>query len=190
MEFNITARRFDLSSNLREYVIEKFSKLDKYFRGTARAEVTMVVEKHRQIIEISLHGNKTNFIGKEESGDMYSSIDALVSSMVKQIKRNKEKRWDRVTKVGKFSETLVKESNAAELNAPDLEDTSDLEDVPRFRIIPEKKFALKPMSVDEAALQLYVMSEHFLVFRDAQTDKINVLYRRKDNNFGLIEPEI
>lgn len=184
MEFNITARHFDLSPNLKEYIIEKFSKLDKYFRGTAQADVILDVEKHRKIIEISLHGNRTKFVGKEVSDDMYASIDLLVDSVENQIKRNKEKRTDRRTKGVKLSESMLDErlSNAAEPGPGPRE-------VNGHRIIQTKKFAVKPMSVDEAALQLDVLPDDFLVFRNAENERVNVIYKRKDGHYGLIEPE-
>ncbi len=189
MEFNITARHFDLSNALRNFVMEKFSKLDKYFRGTVQADVIMSVEKHRQIIEITVHGNRTKFVGKEETNDMYSSIDMLVESIEQQIKRKKEKEATRKTKSLKG----VKGAAFAAENRVISYDILHSESVGRgnqeHRIVHTKKFEVKPMSVDEAALQLGIALEDFLVFRNAITERVNVIYKRKDGHYGHIEPE-
>ena len=133
------------------------------------------VEKFRHTAEISITGDRLTIIGKEETGDMYSAIDMALDKLEKQIKKSKQKIRERRSGSKNRSIELIYEE--AELPEDD--------NVLQIKI---KNIEYKPMDVEEAVLQMDLVSDNFLVFTNARSDKINVLYRRKDGHYGLIQP--
>ena len=175
MQTSVTFKNLDSSDNLRSYVSDKLDRFDKYLYNPAEASVVLSVEKFRHIAEININGDRLNINGKEETEDMYSAIDMVLDKLESQIKKNKEKIRERRTgskfrdKGDASIETLVGE-----------DDTE--------RQIKVQNIEYKPMDVDEAVMQMDLVDDNFLVFTNSRTDRINVLYRRKDGHYGLIQP--
>ena len=172
MHTSVTFKNIDPSDNLRTYAEEKLDRFDRFLDSPAEANVVLSVEKFRHIAEINIVGRKLNIVGKEETNDMYSAIDMVLDKIGKQLKKNKEKIRDRRggAKIGEFA--------AESLN---------IEEAGRKQVMV-KNIEYKPMDVDEAIMQMDLVTDNFLVFSNAKTDQINVLYRRKDGNLGLIQP--
>ena len=175
MQTSVTFKNLDSSDNLRSYVSDKLDRFDKYLYNPAEASVVLSVEKFRHIAEININGDRLNINGKEETEDMYSAIDMVLDKLEAQIKKNKEKTHDRRTGA-KFRER-ADSSTETFMGEDDVE-----------RQIKIQNIEYKPMDIDEAVMQMDLVDDSFLVFTNARTDSINVLYRRKDGHFGLIQP--
>jgi len=169
MELNLTFRHMEATDSLRNYAIDKIKKLKKYLDTPLSANVVLSVEKFRHIADVSINVDGTIIRGVEETGDMYSAIDLVVDKLEKQIKKHRSKIRQR------RGEEQVKE---------DREDVESLEE----NLIEAEQMIAKPMDPDEALMQLKANGLEFIVFRNSATQKINVLYRKSDNRFGLIEP--
>jgi putative sigma-54 modulation protein len=174
MQTSVTFKNLDPSDHLRDYVSDKLNRFDKYLYNPAEASVVLSVEKFRHIAEVNIIGDRLSINGKEETEDMYSAIDMVLDKLEKQIKKNKQKNRDRRAGKGK-----AKATGPAEYYM------SDEFGEPQVRV---KNIEYKPMDVDEAIMQLDLVDDNFLVFTNARSERVNVLYRRKDGNFGLIQP--
>jgi putative sigma-54 modulation protein len=174
MQTSVTFKNIDPSDHLKSYVSEKLNRFDKYLYNPAEANVVLSVEKFRHIAEINIIGDRLNINGKEETEDMYSAIDMTLDKLEKQIKKNKQKTRERRTGKGK-----------AKAN-PDTALMAMEEDYEKQVVV--KNIDYKPMDVDEAIMQMDLMNGNFLVFTNARSDQVNVLYRRNDGDFGLIQP--
>jgi putative sigma-54 modulation protein len=151
-------------------VEKRLGKLDKYLDNLGDAQVTLSVEKDSQRIEVTIPINGMILRGEESTGDMYASTDMVVDKLEKQIERHKGKIIKRAGKGG----AEAKKASLAEEDGP--------------RVVRTKRFAIKPMAIDEAVLQMNLLGHSFFVFSNAETDQVNVVYKRKDGNYGLIEP--
>lgn len=178
MKVSVTFRHVDPSDHVRQYAIEKFSRLDKYLDSAGEVNVVLSVEKFRHSADVSLAAKGLHFKAVEETEDMYSAIDMVMSKIEKQIRRQKGKRRDK--KSGENIKSLHFEMNVLD------DEELDVGDEPV--IIRTKQIQAKPMDVDEAVMQLDLVNNDFLVFTNAQSREVNVLYRRKDGNLGIIEP--
>jgi ribosome hibernation promoting factor len=175
MQTSVTFKNLDPSENLKSYVADKLDRFDRLLNNPAEAKVVLSVEKFRHIAEINIIGDKLNINGKEETNDMYSAIDMVLDKLEKQIKRSKQKiRGRRKNSKARAKRTIPYE-------------TSSFEDETEGQI-KIKNIEYKPMDIEEAVLQLDLVSYNFLVFTNARTEKTNVLYRRKDGHLGLIQP--
>ena len=175
MQTSVTFKNIDPSEHLKSYAVEKLDRLDKFLDNPAEANVVLRVEKFRHIAEVNINGDRLNIIGKEETDDMYSAIDMVLDKLEKQIKKNKQKiREHRSGGKGRHKGGAV---------------IADMiqEDEPSGQI-SVKNIDYKPMDVEEAIMQLGLVDDNFLVFTNAKTDKVNVVYRRSSGNFGLIQP--
>ena len=175
MQTSVTFKNLDSSEHLKNYVSDKLDRFDRLLDNPAGANVVLRVEKFRHIAEINISGDRMTINGKEETEDMYSAIDMVLDKLEKQIKKGKEKTRERRSKAKAKAQTNSGEA-AAEL---------DDDQPPQVKV---KNIDYKPMDVDEAVLQMGLTSESFLVFTNARTDQINVLYRRNDGDLGLIQP--
>ena len=175
MQTSVTFKNLDSSDNLRSYVSDKLDRFDKYLYNPAEASVVLSVEKFRHIAEININGDRLNINGKEETEDMYSAIDMVLDKLESQIKKNKEKIRERRT--GAKFRDMTDASTDAFMGEDDSE-----------RQVKIKNIEYKPMDVDEAVMQMDLVDDNFLVFTNSRTDHINVLYRRKDGHYGLIQP--
>jgi putative sigma-54 modulation protein len=177
MDFEYTGRHVDVTPGIRSHVEDHFKKLEHIFHDTtARAHVIIEVEKNRQKGEILVHWRDHTLTATDTNADMYMALSRAIGKIEKQALKLKKKIIDR--KQGAKSTSSV---------AP--EPDGQLEASPRPpRIIPARRYTVKPMTAEEAALLLSGESDQFLVFRDADTQRVGVLYKRKDGNYGLIEP--
>jgi putative sigma-54 modulation protein len=175
MQTSVTFKNLDSSDNLRSYVSDKLDRFDKYLYNPAEASVVLSVEKFRHIAEININGDRLNINGKEETEDMYSAIDMVLDKLESQIKKNKEKIRERRTG-SKF-----RDKGDSSIETLMGEDDSE-------RQVKIKNIDYKPMDIDEAVMQMDLVDDNFLVFTNSRTDRINVLYRRKDGHYGLIQP--
>ena len=175
MQTSVTFKNLDSSDNLRSYVSDKLDRFDKYLYNPAEASVVLSVEKFRHIAEININGDRLNINGKEETEDMYSAIDMVLDKLETQIKKNKEKIRER--------RTGAKFRDRADASIETFTGEDDVE-----RQIKIQNIEYKPMDVDEAVMQMDLVDDNFLVFTNSRTDSINVLYRRKDGHYGLIQP--
>jgi len=181
MQLNITARHMELTDGLRSHIEKELKKLERHFHKEAEIQVTLCVEKYRHIAEVSCNVGGHLLQAKEETKDMYQSVDRSIESVGKQFKRFKSKHWD-----GKGKTGLPDEAPTRTPIVP--AEGGKQDDVSKPRIIRSRKYAVKPMSVDEAALQMDLLDQDFIVYTDSRSEEVNVLYRRKDGNLGLIEP--
>lgn len=176
MKITVTGKNIDVTDSLRDTVIRKISKLDKYFNPDVEAQVTLSVQKNHHIIEVTIPFNGIILRGEESTGDMYTSIDNVLDKLEKQIMKHRT-RLER-----KLKENSLKMFDKQPGEADDEEEYNP-------SIVRTKKFAMKPMPVDEAVLQMDLLGHNFYVFQNAETEEVNVVYKRKDGRYGLIEPE-
>lgn len=193
MQTSVTFKNVDTSEHLKAYVQDKLDRLDKFLDNPAEANVVLRVEKFRHIAEVNINGDRLNIIGKEETEDMYSAIDMVVDKLEKQIKKNKQKIRDhrsgakgRNNKIGPYIETMIQEDEGPEQALVDT--ITDKGAGAPLNPILVKNIEYKPMDVEEAVMQMGLVEDSFLVFTNSKTDKVNVLYRMNDGNFGLIQP--
>ena len=173
MRIMISGKNLEVSSYLKEMVEKKMGKLDRFFPSDAVAHVMLFVEKNRHIAEITIPHQGRIIRSEESSGDMYASIDTALDKLERQIRKHKAS-----LKKGLREDAFVK---------PMSEDRETEET--EARIVRVKHFQFKPMSEEEAILQMELVGHSFYVFENAETGKVNVIYSRKDGNLGLIEPE-
>lgn len=180
MRITITGKNIEVSDYLNDLVIKKVSKLDKYFPEDTAAHVTLAVERNRHIVEVTIPYTGGIIRGEETSGDMYASIDNVLAKLEKQIMRHRTK-LEKSLRAGAFKapEPVFADSFSA--------DEDEMEEAPR--VVKVKRFDIKPMTVEEAMLQLELLGHSFYMFTNGDSGQINVIYKRKDGNFGLIEPE-
>ncbi|GBD95345.1 MAG TPA: ribosome-associated translation inhibitor RaiA [Nitrospirae bacterium] len=169
MNIIINCKQMDLTRNLKEYAEEKIGKFRKYLSNITEATVTLSVEKYRHKAEVLLKVNGSFIQAESITGEMYSSIDEVAEKLARQVRKYKEK-------------TISHRKNKNRQEAlPPAEESFPV-------IIKNKSYNIKPMSVDEAAMQMDLLDNNFFVFTNASSGNINVLYKRSDGNFGLIEP--
>lgn len=171
MNIIVNGRNIDVTPALRKYAEEKISRFERYLSNITEAIVTMTVEKYRHKVEVLLKANGVLIQAEGITGEIYSSIDDVVEKLEKQVKKYKGKMVSHRKGETKVSPTPLTES---------VSETG--------RIIKIKRFDMKPMSPDEAAMQMELLDKDFFVFSNLTSGEINVIYRRKDGNFGLIEP--
>jgi len=174
MQLSVTARNLEITPALRSYAEEKLTRLTKYLEHIVTGHVVLSVNKHRQTAEVTLRVRDLTIRAEEESDDLYSSIDLVVEKLERQILRYKE----RIMTHGARN-TL--RGNRASAEAPSPEEEP--------RVVKTKRFAVKPAPLDEAIMQMNLLGHNFYVFRNSATEEVNVLYRRRDGHYGLIEPE-
>jgi len=172
MQINVSFRHIEPSDPLKLYAEDKLSRVKKFLEEPIEAHVVLKIEKFRHIAEVSIEAPGLHLNGAEETDDMYSSIDLLVDSLESQVKKGKGK-------VRRRRQPSVPRGPAAVTEVPPEEDEQ--------RIIRAEQVYAKPMDLDEAVMQLNVSNGEFIVFTNRRSSKINVLYRRKDGNLGLIE---
>lgn len=174
MRITITGRNIEITDGLKSAVEEKLAKLEKYFTPDTDVFVTLSVEKERQKIEVTIPV-KGNIIRSEQvSSDMYVSIDLVEEVIERQLKKYKNK-------------LISKKQNTASFRKEFIEKEVEADD--EIQIIRTKRFGMKPMYPEDACVQMELLGHNFFVFRNAETEEVNVVYKRKGNTYGLIEPE-
>lgn len=179
MQITTTFRHMESSEPLKAYAQEKLDKVQKYIDEPIVAQVFLTVEKIRHIAEITITARGITIKASEETNDMYAALDAVTDKIERQLRRYKERI--KAHKPGNDStDRRVKKTILA---------AESIEQSQEPVIIRSNTFSIKPMSVEEAVMQMDLLNKDFLVFTDSSTEDINVIYRRKDGNFGLIEPQ-
>ena len=175
MKFVIVGKNMEVTDNLKNAVEEKIGKLERYFTPDTEARVTMSVEKDRQKIEVTIPVKGTIIRSEQVSNDMYVSIDLVEEIIERQLKKYKNKIVD------------SKRDGASNFKQEFLEKESEEDE--EIKIVRSKKFDVKPMYPEDACIQMELLGHGFYVFCNAETDQVNVVYKRKGNTYGLIEPE-
>ncbi len=174
MRYIISGKNIDVTEGLKTAVYEKIGKLERYFTPDTEIHVTLSVEKERQKIEVTIPV-KGNIIRAEQvSNDMYVSIDLVEEIIERQLRKYKNKLIDHKQASSNFNQTFMED---------------DYYEDDTVKIVKTKRFAIKPMDAEEACVQMELLGHNFYVFRNAQTDEVNVVYKRKGSTYGLIEPE-
>ncbi len=174
MKFVIVGRNIDVTPGLKAAVEEKIGKLEKYFQPDTEVHVALSVEKERQKIEVTIPVKGSIIRSEQVSNDMYVSIDLVEEIIERQLKKYKTKLVDRQQAGGDFSQLYM---------------DNDYMDEEEIRIVRTKKFDIKPMYPEDACIQMELLGHNFFVFINAETDQVNVVYKRKGDTYGLIEPE-
>ena len=175
MNFTITGKNIELTDNLKQSVESKLDKLSRYFRKDTEATVTLSIERELQKAEVTIPIKGNILRAEQATTDMYTSIDAAVDAIEKQLLKHRKKIIERHHAGEGFSDVYLEE---------------DYDDEDEILIVRKKHFAVKPMDPEEACLQMDMLGHNFYVFRNADTDEICVVYKRKNNTYGLIEPEV
>ncbi len=178
MQLAVTFRHMEPSDALKNYVQDRTTKLTKYIDRPLESQVTLTVQKFRQIAEVVINADGLRIAGQEAHEDMYAAIDLVMDKIERQVKKYREKIRNHKPLSGKEirwkREVYQQES---------------FEDDKEPIIIKTENYFVKPMSVDEAAMQMDLSHQDFLVFNNASTQSVNVIYRKKDGNYGLIVPQ-
>jgi putative sigma-54 modulation protein len=184
MQVHITGRQVAITPALRKYAEEKLKKLEKLLGGSIEAHVVLVVEKRRHLAEIQVKSRTALLSGAEETEDLYASIGDVVEKLERQALKHKEKLRKkrggrRIAADLPVEETPTKPARVVTTERPSRPP----------RIFPSDRYRLKPLSAEDAAMELDSAGGDLLVYRDDQTYRVNVVYRRQDGNFGLVDPE-
>ncbi len=175
MAIVVRGKNIDITPALKDYVEKRIGKITKYFDHLGEITAILTVEKGRHIVEVTVPVNGMLLRGEEATNDMYTSIDLVIDKLERQIEKYKTKIARKFRSSGGFKGELVA--------------STVVEPTEEFKVVKTKRFAIKPMSVEEALLQMNLIHHDFYVFSNADTEEVNVIYRRRDGNYGLIEPE-
>lgn len=173
MRYIMIGKNIEVTEGLKEAIEKKLDRLSKYFTEDTDVHVTFGVEKDRQKIEVTIPMKGSIIRAEQSSDDMYVSIDLVVDIIERQVRKYKNKLIQKKQAGGFFQQTFLEES-------------TDDEEIKIFR---SKRFAIKPMDAEEACLQMEMLGHDFYVFRNVDTNEVNVVYKRKGHTYGLIEPE-
>ncbi|MDI9482162.1 MAG: ribosome-associated translation inhibitor RaiA [Bacillota bacterium] len=175
MKYIFSGKNINLSSSLKQHATKKLNKIEKFFKPETECHLTFSVEKNRNIFEVTILSKGLFIRAEETTNDMYASIDAVIDKLERQIRKNKTKLGRRI-----HQEAFVPDNFQID---------EQIEEENSFKIMKSKRFAIKPMDVEEAILQMNLLGHNFFVFSNSETEEVNVVYKRKDGNYGLIEPE-
>ncbi len=178
MQLSVTFRHLDPSEALKNYIQERTNKLTKYIDRPLETQVTLTVHKFRQIADVVINADGIRIAGQEAHEDMYAAIDLVMDKIERQVKKYRQK-------IRKHKPSLGREIRWRR----EIYEHDSFEDEGVPVIVRTENYFVKPMSVDEAAMQMDLSQQEFLVFNNASTQTVNVLYRKKDGNYGLIVPQ-
>jgi putative sigma-54 modulation protein len=174
MKLTFIGRKVNLKDNFKELAAKKLSRFDRFFGEDAEAKVVVTVEKNHQTVEITIFSRGMIYRAEARASEMNVALDEVIASLGSQIRRNKKR--------------LSKKFSTAELPIPE-DDLSEEDEQNSFQLVRRKCFVVKPMSVDEAILQMELLEHQFYMFRNEETGEISVVYRRKGGGYGLLEPD-
>lgn len=180
MQITIKGKNVQVTEALEKYITTKVEKLGKYFPGLKEAVITLSIQKNQRIVEVTIEGNGILLRGEERTDNMYASIDLVVEKLEKQIKHYKGRIIDKARVNGHVEK--------AEMPEPLLDEP--VEDEPSAEIVRNKKFTLKPMPPEEAAMQMELLGHDFFMFMNSDTNLVSVIYKRKNGGYGLLEPDM
>lgn len=176
MNFIISGKNIEITAGLKDNIERKLGKLERYFTPDTEITVTLSVEKDRQKIEVTIPVKGDIIRSEQESTDMYVSIDLVEEVIERQLRKYKNKLVAKHQAGGNFNQTFV-------------ESEDEVADSDEIHIVRTKRFGIKPMFPEDACMQMDLLGHNFFVFSNAETEEVNVVYKRKDGSFGLIEPE-
>ena len=179
MKFTFTEKKVNLPKALHAYAEKKVGKLERYFKTDSEANLVFSVEKDRNKVELTIRSGATILRVSESTSDMFASVDAAVTSMERQLRKHKT-RLEKRLRQDAFERTVAEEVSTF---VPDVVEESE------YEVVRTKKFAIKPMTVDEAILQMNLLGHTFFAFKDEGTGAFAVVYKRNDGGYGLIEDE-
>lgn len=191
MQLVIKGRNMEVNDRLREYVDKKIGKMTKFLPDVQEIRVELAEEKsrktsERQVVQVTMRSNGTLLRAEERNSDIYAAIDAVADKLHGQINRFKGKRRRKMER----AQVAQVEALETEFISAAMEPVAEEEEVFEGRIVRTKRFSMAPMNEDEAVDQMELLGHDFFVFYNAASDSINVLYRRSDGNFGLLQPEL
>ena len=178
MKITITGRKVTLHNHFKELVEKKLSKFNRIFGEDAVANVTVTMEKNRQKVEVTIRQGGMVYRDENTSLEMNDALDEVIAALGRQIRKNKT-RLEKKVRSGVLDDFIAQEDVAAE----EPEETE-------YQIVRSKHFPVKPLDAEEAILQMNMVGHQFYMYRNASTGEINVVYRRKDGTYGLLEPEV
>lgn len=176
MKFNIIGRKFDLTDKVKEYVIKKLTKLDKFFKEESEARVVLGTIKDREYIEAAIYAGGMIYRAEASDDEIFAAVDKIVDIIERQIRKNKTRLEKKIKKDSTVDNILLSGH-----------DYTDGEDVGEFKIMRRKRFNVHPMSEEEAILQMNLLGHNFFIFQNQETEEINVVYCRRDGNYAIIE---
>ncbi len=188
MNIKITGRHMDLSEALKAYIESALKKVKVHFDKVIDVDIVLDVEKHRHIAEVNLHANGVRIHSKEASSDMYASVDAVLEKLEKQARKYKDRINRHQPRTSREERSYQHAIVALEPTNGDGDHAEQVEE--KHLVVNREKLVMKPMSLEEAVMQLNLVDDPFIVFANAETAQVNVLYSRGDKTYGLIEPEI
>lgn len=177
MQITITSRKVNLRNNFKERVEKKLSKFNRIFGDDANANVTVTVEKNRQTVEVTIKHSGTIYRAENTSAEMNDALDVVVDMLSRKIRKNKTKLEKRLK--SKFLNEYLAE-----------EQISEPENEIEYKVLKSKHFPVKPLDIEEAILQMNLIGHQFYMFRNFETGEINVVYKRKNGSYGLLEPDV
>lgn len=183
MRYIISGKNIEVTNALETKIMEKLSRLEKFFVPDTEAHVTLSVEKLRHIIEVTIPIKGRILRAEVEERDMYAGIDEIVDVLERQLLKYRNKLRDRARQDSPFKEEFVSGLMFA------TEADYEKEPEPALQIRKTKRFAIKPMDAEEAAMEMELLGHSFFVFRNGESDEVNVVYKRRNGTYGLIEPE-
>ena len=176
MRFTFNGRKMEITDSLKAYAEKKLSKLDRLFSGDAEATVVCRTERGRYTAEVTVRSANMLFRAQNTANDMYAAIDEVEDMIERQIRKNKT-RLEKRLKSGAFEREIPAEA------------VNNLESEEDYEVVRIKRFAIKPMDVEEAILQMNLLGHAFYMFRDQESNEVCVVYRRKNGDYGLLEPD-
>ena len=191
MRITVKGKRMEVTDGLKSYAEKKLRKLEKYFHHIQEVQITQSVERQWHVVEVLVQGDGILLRGEERTSDMYASIDQVLEKLERQLQKFKGKRIllprEQTAQMKERLGDAAAEELVEEVPAEPEPGESPLDSI---RVVRTKRFAVKPMSPEEAAMQMELLGHDFFVFANAETEQINVVYRRRGGNYGLIEPEV
>ncbi|MCI1956738.1 MAG: ribosome-associated translation inhibitor RaiA [Oscillospiraceae bacterium] len=175
MKVTIIGRKVNLRNHFKDLAVKKLSRFDRIFDEDAEAKVVVTLEKNRQTVEITIRSRGMFYRAEKTGSEMNAALDGVIESLGNQIRKNKKRLVKKIHSAG--VDTLLQDGDS---------ENGEKED---FRIVRTKHFAVKPMNVEEAVLQMNLLEHQFFMFRNQESGEINVVYRRKNGGFGLLEPD-
>ena len=175
MKITYTARKVNLRDNFKERAEKKLLKFEKLFSEDAAVNVVVTLEKNRQTVEITIRDNGMVYRAESTMEEMNDALDKVVDILMRQIRKNKTRLEKRI-KTGSIEDFVMQNSEADEVEDED------------YRVVRKKQVIIKPISVDEAILEMNMVNHNFFMFINAEPDEVNVVYKRADGNYGLLEP--
>lgn len=177
MKFTYTARKVNLRDNFKERAEKKFSKFERLFTEDAAVSVVVTLEKNRQTVEVTIRDNGLILRAESTMSEMNDALDKVVDILARQIRKNKTKLEKKI-KSGTIDDFVTE--------IPEIDEVEDEE----YRVVRKKQVLIKPITVEEAILEMNMINHSFFIFRNADTDEMNVVYKRENGDYGLLEPTV